>query len=98
MDNIEKVNLDASEIRQITIYNNGELAFIENINDIDITRTIQTEFYVMVLVLEGKASVDINGTPYTTYKNDIFVWRGKSKGSELKNIKRHEAPLQKLTD
>lgn len=73
MDNIEKVNLDASEIRQITIYNNGELAFIENINDIDITRTIQTEFYVMVLVLEGKASVDINGTPYTTYKNDIFV-------------------------
>lgn len=27
----------------------------------------------MVLVLEGKASVDINGTPYTTYKNDIFV-------------------------
>lgn len=31
-------------------------------------------------------------------KNDIFVWRGKSKGSELKNIKRHEAPLQKLTD
>ena len=31
-------------------------------------------------------------------KNDIFVWRGKSKGSELKKIKRHEAPLQKLTD
>ena len=29
-------------------------------------------------------------------KNDIFVWRGKAKGSELKNIKRHEAPLQTL--
>lgn len=27
-------------------------------------------------------------------KNDIFVWRGKAKGSELKNIKRHDAPLQ----
>ena len=29
-------------------------------------------------------------------KNDIFVWRGKAKGSELKEIKRHEAPLQTL--
>lgn len=27
-------------------------------------------------------------------KNDIYVWRGKAKGSELKNIRRHEAPLQ----
>lgn len=27
-------------------------------------------------------------------KNDIFVWRGKAKGAELKNIRRHEAPLQ----
>ena len=31
-------------------------------------------------------------------KNDIFVWRGKAKGTELKNIKRHEAPLQKITN
>ncbi len=30
-------------------------------------------------------------------KNDIFVWRGKAKGMEIKNIKRHEAPLQKLS-
>lgn len=30
-------------------------------------------------------------------KNDIFVWRGKAKGMELKNIKRHEAPLQVLS-
>lgn len=31
-----------------------------------------------------------------TDKNDIFVWRGKSSGTELKSIKRHEAPLQSL--
>lgn len=31
-----------------------------------------------------------------TDKNDIFVWRGKSNGTELKSIKRHEAPLQSL--
>ena len=29
-------------------------------------------------------------------KNDIFVWRGKSSGTELKSIMRHEAPLQSL--
>lgn len=31
-----------------------------------------------------------------TDKNDIFVWRGKSSGTELKSIKRHDAPLQSL--
>lgn len=31
-----------------------------------------------------------------TDKNDIFVWRGKSSGTELKSIKRHGAPLQSL--
>ena len=31
-----------------------------------------------------------------TDKNDIFVWRGKSSGTELKSIRRHEAPLQSL--
>lgn len=29
-------------------------------------------------------------------KNDIFVWRGKGKDKELKNVKRHAAPLQVL--
>ena len=29
-------------------------------------------------------------------KNDIFDWRGKKSGSGLKNIRRREAPLQKL--
>jgi hypothetical protein len=29
-------------------------------------------------------------------KDDIFVWRGKKGGTELKKIKRKEAPLQSL--
>ena len=29
-------------------------------------------------------------------KNDIYNWRGKAKGTEIRNVKRHEAPLQKL--
>lgn len=30
-------------------------------------------------------------------KNDIFVWKAKAKGSELKAIKRHHAPLQTIS-
>ncbi len=30
-------------------------------------------------------------------KDDIFVWRGKGKDMELKNLKRHSAPLQVLS-
>ena len=30
-------------------------------------------------------------------KDDIFIWKGKAKGAELKVFKRHEAPLQKLS-
>lgn len=30
-------------------------------------------------------------------KDDVFHWRGKAKGTELKSIERHAAPLQQLT-
>ena len=29
-------------------------------------------------------------------KDDVFNWRGKTHGSEIRNIVRHEAPLQKI--
>lgn len=29
-------------------------------------------------------------------KDDVFNWRGKQKGTEIKNVVRHEAPLQKI--
>lgn len=31
-------------------------------------------------------------------KDDIFEWRGKKKGTELKKIQRHSAPLQHIND
>lgn len=31
-------------------------------------------------------------------KDDIFEWRGKTQGTEMKIVNRHEAPLQKLSD
>lgn len=29
-------------------------------------------------------------------KDDVFNWRGKAEGTEIKKVKRHDAPLQKL--
>ena len=29
-------------------------------------------------------------------KDDVFIWRAKTQGSELKNIVRHAAPIQQI--
>lgn len=73
VENIKKVNLNANEFQELTIYNDGKLAFISNLKDIDVSSMVQTEIYVIALVLEGKAQVNINGTTYVAYKNDIFI-------------------------
>ena len=57
-------------------------------------------FYPMTQVPPGKSKLP--NFAWFDYirplnKNDIFVWRGKASGTELKEIKRHDAPLQVLT-
>ncbi len=73
MTNAKKANLNAAEIQKSTIYNNGELAFLDKVSDINLTESIQMEIYVVGLCLKGKASLYINGTPYVVYKDDIFI-------------------------
>lgn len=73
MANIQKANLQNSEIQKQVIYNDGELAFINDIHDLKIIYPCQLEVYVIVLVLQGKASVTINGTRYEARKNDLYI-------------------------
>lgn len=73
MTNIKKVNLADEEISQIAIYNNGELALIDNLSDIALALPVKSEIYVIVLVLDGKASVRIDGMQYEAHKDDIFI-------------------------
>ena len=73
MDNVEKINLNTTEVLKNATYNNGELAFIGNLKDINIPRAFQTEFSIVALILEGEASVTINGIPYKANKNNIFI-------------------------
>lgn len=73
MENLRKANLKDSEIQKEVMYNDGELALINNIHDINALLPCQLEIFVIVLVLEGKASVSINGVRYEAGKNDLFI-------------------------
>lgn len=75
MRNVKKISLSDTEMQQFSVYNNGKLAFFDNLKDmsVDMTKTFQSDIYIMVLVLEGKASLYINGTSYEIRQNDIFV-------------------------
>ena len=56
------------------VYNDGELAFFDNIRNIRIFDfPVQFEFYVIVLVTSGRATVQINGTMYEAKKDDLFI-------------------------
>ena len=73
MKNIKSTNLHDTAISESAIYNNGELAFLDNIQNLSITFPAKSDIFVIALVIEGKASVTINGTKYETRKNDIFI-------------------------
>ena len=71
--NLRKANLKDSEIQKEVVYNDGELALINNIHDISAILPCQLEVFVIVLVLEGKASVNINGNRYEARPNDLYI-------------------------
>lgn len=73
MTNTKRASLKATEIQRSTIYNNGELAFLDKVSDINLQESIQMDIYIIGLCLQGKASLYINGTPHIVYKNDIFI-------------------------
>ena len=71
--NLRRANLKDEEIQKNVTYNDGELALVKNIHDINSILPCQLEVFVIVLVLEGKASVNINGTRYEALPNDLYI-------------------------
>lgn len=71
--NLRKANLKDQEIQKEVMYNDGELALINNIHDISAILPCQLEVFVIVLVLQGKASVNINGNRYEARPNDLYI-------------------------
>lgn len=73
MKNLRKVNLASPESQEFVLYNDGELAFSQDMHDISSQLPIQLEIYAIVLVVEGKGMVGINGKSYEIGKNDLFI-------------------------
>lgn len=71
--NLRRANLKDEKIQKNVTYNDGELALVKNIHDINSILPCQLEVFVIVLVLEGKASVNINGTRYEALPNDLYI-------------------------
>lgn len=66
-------NLDAPEIRKVTIYNDGNLAFFDDLSELKLNSDVQNGIFVIALCTQGKASLCIDGVPYVVYPNDIFI-------------------------
>ena len=71
--NLRKANLEDAEIQKEMLYNDGELALFNNIQDLNAILPCQLEVFAIVLVLKGKASVSINGTHYEALPNDLYI-------------------------
>lgn len=72
---MKKADLNIPEMKQKSIYNNGDVAIINDFNEQNLQKeAFKTEqLYAVILCLKGKASLYINGNPYVAYENDLFV-------------------------
>jgi hypothetical protein len=63
------------------------------------TPKVNVTLYPMTQIPPGKEKLDVFvWFDYIRPKNkdDVFNWRGKTSGTEIKHIKRHSAPLQQI--
>ncbi len=73
MDNTVKAKLEDSVLNDITLYNNGSLAFFDHLNVLQTVDVVETEFYAVVIVLAGRAGITINNVHYEAHADDIFI-------------------------
>lgn len=73
MSKLRKGNLTDPEAQKFVIYNDGELAFCQDMHDVLLLLPVQLEIYAIVLVVEGKGMVGINGKSYEIGKDDLFI-------------------------
>lgn len=73
MNTTKKISLDHPDIKQRAIYNNGELAIIDNLCDIVVKDVFNEDINILMLCLHGKASVFMDEKTYIIQENDLFV-------------------------
>lgn len=71
---MEKANLASLAYLDNVIYNDGELAFFDNIDGSRISDyTVQLEVFTIALVTEGRATLLFNGERYEAKRNDLLI-------------------------
>lgn len=71
---MEKANLASLAYLDNVIYNDGELAFFDNIDGSRVSDyTVQLEVFTIVLVTEGQAILLFNGERYEAKRDDLFI-------------------------
>lgn len=73
MKELKKRGLKDPEAQKHTIYNDGELAFCQGLDDLQLSLPLLLDVHAIVLVLEGKIVTDINGASYEARKNDLLI-------------------------
>lgn len=71
---MEKIELNMPELKEKATYNDGDIAIIDDLDELNLRKdACKTDFYTILLCLNGKASSHINGNPYIINKNDLLV-------------------------
>lgn len=73
MMELRKANLNTSEAQRFVLYNDGELALCQDMHDALLLLPAQLEIYGIVLVMEGKGLLEIDGKSYEIKKNDLVI-------------------------
>lgn len=73
MERPKNKKLDDKDLKTNSVYNNGNLAIIDNLTNFDIKEASELNAYIIGLCLEGNASVRINGVSHIVHTNNLFT-------------------------
>lgn len=73
MNEVKKINLNDTEVKKETLYNDGDIAFGNSLGDAINPQNVTFDFYAVMLCLNGEVSFRINGQSHTMHKNDILI-------------------------
>lgn len=66
-------SLEDIKEKDVAVYCDDRIAFIENLNNIDMNGPVKLETFIVVLCLRGKAELNINGQTYHMGSNDLLI-------------------------
>ena len=66
-------NLEEIKEKDMAVYCDDRMAFIENLNHIEVSSPVKMEAFLVILCLKGRASLYINGCNFDIAANDLII-------------------------